>query len=149
MWKENSRGGDRVGCVLRAAPLAAILVWSCAGCTTGPANDGIAGDYVATKFLAITSNATVDLLAVGASLTLVLTSSGTVSGALSVPDTEFGPGLSADMAGTYTTTGTTARFHQAADTFVRDMSWVFQGNTLAASGNAGGGVSVTVILTRQ
>jgi hypothetical protein len=134
---------------LAIMPVVAVLIWSCGGETGTSTNEGIAGTYVATTFQAATTDVTVDLLAAGASLTLTLTPAGAVSGTLNVPDTQFGPGVSASMTGTYTRTGTTVRFTQSADTFVRDLSWTVQGNTLVASGNAGGGVSVTIVLTKQ
>jgi hypothetical protein len=128
----------------------AIVVLTLPGCDGTPQDSGasIAGQYSATTFIASQGETEVDLLAAGGSLDLTLGPSGTVSGELNIPETEFGDGFVANMAGTYTLTGTTVTFNQPADTFVRDLPWTVEGVTLHTTGNAGGGAVVAVVLTR-
>jgi hypothetical protein len=52
------------------------------------------------------------------------------------------------MAGTATMNGNSVEFNQAADTFVRDLAWIFDGNTLAAAQTVSG-VTLVITLTRQ
>jgi len=73
---------------------------------------------------------------------MTLTSSGAVTGSLSIPASVGGP-LEADMAGTYVIEGSSITFDQDADTFVRDADWTWSNGVLTGSfGPASGGISV-------
>jgi hypothetical protein len=60
-----------------------------------------------------------------------------------------GTAFSASMAGTVVQTGTTVRFEQTADTFVRDLTFTVVGNTLQTTSQVAGAGSFTITLTRQ
>lgn len=130
-------------------PLVMVLA-GCGNDSTGPTNASVAGPYVASVFTVRQgSGPTVDLLARGASIDVTLSASGGVTGQLVVPGTpEFGTGLTADLAGTYTISGNTLRFSQSADTFIRDIDWTIGDNVLTASGDAGGGAIAAVRLIK-
>lgn len=132
---------------VRSFAIAALLLATTTACgDDDPAapTGSIAGTYVATSFRVDGD----DLLGSGATLSLTLTSAGTVSGRLFVPEGEDGGALEADMVGTYELDGSTVRISQEADTFVRDATWTWLGDFLDGVW-AGSGVEVTVRLTRQ
>lgn len=107
-------------------PVALIFVIACSdGDPTGPTLSTVAGTYDATTFTVQGD----DILAAGASLTLVLGEGGAVGGNLLVPATAGGP-LDADMTGTWTLVGDSISITQAADTFVRDADWRWAGGVL-------------------
>ena len=65
-----------------------------------------------------------DWLARGAFLDLTINADGVVEGQLFIPDGQAnGTPLNADMFGSWSLKGSTVRFSQAADTFVRDMGF--------------------------
>ena len=123
--------------------LSLLIVFSSASCGSdpvAPTMETIAGAYEATSFVAEGA----DILAAGGSLSLVLDANGTVSGSFFVPASVGGP-LQADMAGTYSISGTSVAFTQEADTFVRDASWIWMNGVLEGSfGTGPGAVSVSL-----
>jgi hypothetical protein len=92
------------------------------------------GSYHATKLAAKQGSSTTDLLAGGAQISLVLTSTATTTGTIVIPAAYSESGTEETLAldGTYTyDPGTgTVTFDQAADTFVRDMTWNAGGTKL-------------------
>ncbi len=109
----------------------------------------VAGSYVATTFTSQDSTGLTDWLGRGASVSLTLTASGATAGHLFVPGgAENGSDLSADMAGTWTLSADTVRFSQTADTFVRNMAFVFAGNQLSGQDSYSGTV-VRLVVTKQ
>ncbi len=112
---------------------------------------GVAGDYSTTTFtLREGTNPVVNMLARGGSIEVTLTATGGVTGQMIIPDTpEFGDAFTTNLVGTFTVTGSTLRFTQSADTFIRDFIWTIEGQTLTSSGDAGGGILAEVTLTRQ
>ena len=109
---------------------------------TGPMAEA-AGTYVATTFVEKDGN--VDHLAAGLTLTLRLRESGTTSGSFFVPDGgEEGEDVLADLAGTWTREGDEVEFDHAADTFIRDVVWVYEDGTLSLDNS-----ELTVVLTRE
>lgn len=111
-----------------AAILAAAL--TLAACSDGPTAgespmQRLAGSYAEHTFTITESGRTTNLQAQGASLDIVLDSSGTTSGRLVVPGV-----LDASMAGTWTLKADTVRFNQTADTFVRDMPFLLRAERL-------------------
>lgn len=123
----------------RIAPL--VIILAILGCdsdpTSGPTPDSIAGTYTAISL----QTPSADILAQGASLTLILRSDRTVDGNLTIPEEAGGP-LSESMAGTYTLAGNALRFTQTADTFVRDAEWTINGGELR--GDWDGNVTATL-----
>ncbi len=83
--------------------------------------------WFSVEFVIVDStNAVIDVYQAGGYLALSLNSDSTVLGALHVPASVNGGSiLDADMAGTFSTHGDSVFFHQAADTFVRDMPFIF------------------------
>jgi hypothetical protein len=124
------------------AGMAAVL-----GCYDGPTGpEPLTGTYVATTMMITPAGGeTVDLLADGASLTIVFGSGYTMTGTLSMPDEE----LDESMDGTYLRRRNTLEFVQTADTFVRDLTWAIGANTLTASDQTLQDVEFEVVLTRQ
>jgi len=121
---------------------------ACSGDVVTPTTTTVAGAYTATVFTTTTGGITTDQLAAGSSLALSLTAAGAVTGRLFVPGgAEGGGNLDADMVGTWTLTGSTVDFNQAADTFVRDMSFVATENRLTGDATFGG-TNVHVVLTK-
>jgi hypothetical protein len=118
--------------------------------TQTPQADTLAGTYTATTFrVTPTGQAMIDVLAQNGSLVLTIASDNSTSGSLLVPSTvPGGTALLASMLGTATRTGTTVRFQQTADTFVRDLTWTISGKTLQVSDLAAGSARFTVTLTK-
>jgi hypothetical protein len=105
--------------MLRRAGLLFALV-SC-GDSFEPTVDSVAGTYHATTFTFDGGSGATDLLAAGASVTVTLAPDGTTSGRMFVPGVGAqGGDLDADLAGTWTLSGTTVAFDHEADTFMRD-----------------------------
>lgn len=143
----------RRACLAVAAAGAAA---GAAGCRNATAPSPLAGTYRATTFhvTAPEQSAPTDVLGKGGGLTLSITSDHTVRGTLVVP--EGVPGLAArtaDMTGTAELPSAhEVRFRQAAPTFVGDLVWTADGNTLRVLSMPAGGATVTgrvtVTLTR-
>ena len=110
----------------------------------------IAGTYTATVFrVTPTGQPTIDVLAQGGSLSITIAADNTASGTLSIPASVAGTPFTASMTGTVVQTGSTVRFEQTADTFVRDLTFTVVGNTLQATNQVAGVGSFTITLTRQ
>jgi hypothetical protein len=92
------------------------------------------GLYHATKLAVNEGSSTTDLIAGGAQVAIVLTSSGTTTGAMVIPAaySESGTEETLSLDGTYTyDAGTgTVTFAHVADTFLRDMAWKAGGKEL-------------------
>jgi hypothetical protein len=132
--------------LLKPARLIAIaLIIGCSD-STDPSTTSVAGAYTATTFTSTqtTTNTTTNHLSEGASLVIVLASAGTTTGALVIPT----DGVDESMAGTWSLSGSTVSFLQAADTFMNDMDFVVQGNTLVGD-QTFAGTRIQVTLTRQ
>jgi hypothetical protein len=131
-----------------ASGLVVALSMACDGDLFSPSVENVAGSYSATSFTTTTGGVTTDQLAGGASFTITLATNGTTSGRLFVPGGDEGGGdLDADLAGTWTLTGTTVEFAQTADTFVRDMPFTASRNRLQGEATFSGTV-VRVTLTK-
>ena len=149
-------------CMLRhlvlenAGPLLALAL-SLGGCTvqvTPPTIADMAGSYAATTFTTSANGMTQDRLAAGASVTLTLTPSRTTTGRLYVPGgADDGSDLDADLRGTWSLggyLGNTVTLSHAADTFLRDMDFIFYSGDRSLRGEGTFGSStVRVILERS
>jgi hypothetical protein len=93
------------------------------------------GTYVATVLLGPGNE---DLLAAGGSLTLMLGADGSVAGSFFIPASLGGPNT-VDMAGTFSLAGNVVTFSQSADSFVRDVDWIWADDGLEANWDTGVG----------
>ena len=140
----------------RPAILSSLAVLSCSnelcGCSPVPYSP-IAGVWAATQFLVTpTGQPQIDALTAGGSMTITVFSDNSTGGSLSLPATVTGgAALIASMAGTATfQSNTEITFDQAADTFVRDLTWQLVGTTgLMVSNQVAGSASFSITLTRQ
>ncbi len=130
----------------QALLLVAVACWASCGDPSSP--DSIAGNYIANTFT-LSGDLVADVLDEGGHLTITLNADNTMSGNLFVPaSASGGDKMDASMAGTHSVVGDTVTFNQDADTFVRDLSWIFDGSELSAT-ESFSGVTVTVVLGRQ
>jgi hypothetical protein len=108
----------------------------------------VVGTYTATAFtVKPTGLATIDVLAAGGTLSIVLKDDMTTTGSIHVPAAVQG-GFDASLAGTYVLSGNTITFTQAADSFVRDIAWTVDGNTITGV-FTDTDASVSVTMTRS
>ena len=133
---------------LRKLALALGLA-SLAACGDDPVSVELLANYTATVLTATpTGQAPIDVLAAGGNLPMALYSDSTTTGQLVIPASVNGTAIDASMAGTFTRTGNTVTFDQAADTFVRDMTFTITGPALAGSQNFGA-VTITITMIQQ
>ncbi len=113
-----------------------------------PTEDSVAGTYTATTFIVTNTTPPTDLLALGMTLTLTLTSDGTTTGRLFMPGGgDNGVDLDEDLTGNWTLSGRSVTFDQSADTFVRDAIFRVGANTLTTEGTFGD-TSLRLVLTK-
>jgi hypothetical protein len=131
---------------LGAWSVAALALAACGGDDGfSPTPATVQGTYNASRFTATNSQGSVNLLALGATVHVVLNADGTTTGHLSVPDLGLGEGaIEADLTGTWTLSGNTVTFNQTADTFIRDADFTAAQNSLDGEGTFDG---TTVHLT--
>jgi hypothetical protein len=127
---------------------AMLSVAASGGCSTEPSE--VSGTWVATVFSVTPSGeATIDLLAAGATLTITIDAENMTTGSLDIPAGVGGAEpFSASMAGTAIVSETTLTFDQSADTFVRDLVWSRGALTLTVTNQSIGGDVWTITLTR-
>jgi hypothetical protein len=103
-------------------------------------------------FTTTTNGVATDHVAAGAEVRLALSPDGTTSGRLFIPDAPDGNGgtadFDADLAGTWSKTGDTISLRHAADTFLRDMPLLENGDQLVGD-RTFGTVRVRLTLVRQ
>jgi hypothetical protein len=84
-----------------------------------------------------TSSGTIDLLATGSEISVTLAPDGTTTGRLFIPDVgEGGTDVEGDLTGTWTLSGSTVTFDQAADRFIRDVEFTAERDRLTSEGTA-------------
>ena len=129
--------------------LVGFIAVTLASCDDDPTAPGAPdGAYEATAWTAIEGGVTTDVLAAGGTFDIVLTPQGGTTGLLFIPGSVTGEGdLESSLVGTWTQTGSVIDFHHAADTFVRDMSFVIDGATLVGD-RTFGDLRIRVTLTR-
>ena len=113
------------------AALIAVSIMACGG-DKGPTNPGdgvtVAGTYTATQWVTTGGSGQTNQILAGSTLTITLLANGTTTGHLHVAASGGNPTFDADMAGTWTQTGTNVDFTQSADTFVRNMAFALVAN---------------------
>lgn len=126
---------------------ALALVLACADDPIVPAA-GVPGQYHATRFTVARSGVPVNLLAVGASLSLVLADDHTTAGRLIVPaGGAGGTPIDQSLSGSWSASHDTVFFAGPADTFIRDVPFLVRGAMLVADDSAGD-ARVQVILSK-
>jgi len=131
--------------------LASALVLTLSACRNTAALDPIVGTFLATTFTVTPAGeATLNALALGSTLGINVANNLVTAGTLVMPpNVTGGPTIVASMAGTAVVTGSTVRFAQTADTFVRDLTFTLVGNQLQALNQVVAGTQYTLVLTRQ
>ena len=131
--------------------LAVVVLLGASACRRATDPDPLVGTYLATTFLVTPSGQGVlNVLALGGTLGLNVANNYVTSGTLIVPaSVNGGSTFTASLAGTATRTGSSVRFTQSADTFVRDLTFTLAENRLEAVDQVVGGTRYNIILTRQ
>jgi len=135
-----------------ASALALVAVVGCTGNVSDPvAPSPAAGTYVATQFLVTPDGAVapIDVLSAGGSLTVTVNADKSVSGTLHVPANVLGSEFTTSMAGTLVVGGGGVEFQQAANSFVRALTWTVGTNWFTVVNQHAGTASYTITLTRQ
>ena len=126
---------------LGAWSLAAVALAGCGGDDNGfsPSVANVAGTYNASQFTATASGQPVNLLALGATVHVVLNPDGTTTGHLSVPDVLGTGPIDADLAGTWTLSGSTVTFSpNDPNSIIGDADFTAAQNSLEADGTFDG-----------
>ena len=96
-----------------------------------PTIDNVAGSYSAATLTVTSPSGTVDFLALGAEVDVILAANGTTTGHLFVPGGgENGEDFEADLTGTWTLADSTVTFDHEGDTFIRDVDFTVTRNQL-------------------
>lgn len=106
----------------------------------------IAGTYTATQLTTTTGGVTTNQLAAGASVTLVLSPDGSTVGRLFVP-ASTSPALDVSLNGTWSLSNRDVDLTSSADTFLRDMLFRVDGNTLVGD-QTFGATRIQIVLTK-
>jgi hypothetical protein len=110
-----------------------------------PTVEDVAGSYTASAF----TLGSVDLLALGATVTATLNADGTTAGQLFVPGgAEDGGDLDEDLEGTWSLSGTTVTFSPSASTVLTDVEFAVAPNTLTGEGTYLGSV-LRLVMTKD
>jgi hypothetical protein len=105
---------------------AAAIAVSIVACSDSfkPTTESVVGDYNLQSLTTTDTSGTTDWVAAGSTLTLTIAANGTTTGNLFIPGAAEGGGdFNADMAGTWSLSGSVITIDQTADTFVRDMDF--------------------------
>jgi hypothetical protein len=118
--------------MVKTAPifLGIAAMIACGSDSTGPPSP-LVGSYNAVVFVTTGSSGQTNQILAGSTLSINLSPNFSTTGHLHVAASAGAPALDADMAGTWTQTGSTVTFSQAADTFVHNMNF-----TVAAAGSS-------------
>lgn len=141
------------------ALLLAVLALPLAACggdsPTGPTTESVAGSYRATTLTVSLPGASFDLLALGATLDLVLNRDGTMTGALRLPDlppelgeSEDPTDLNEDLAGSWRLDGSTVILNPTGDTLLDGTQLRVNGRRLGTTQNTTDG-SLRVVLEKR
>jgi len=110
--------------VMKLSPIVVgIAAMIACGSDSAAPPSALVGTYNAFTFTTTGSSGQTNQLSAGSTLTINLAANGSTTGHLHVVASGSNPVLDADMAGTWTQTGNSVTFSQAADTFVRNMTF--------------------------
>jgi hypothetical protein len=133
--------------IRRGAALCLVLALAACGDDDGgfsPTVEDVAGSYTATTF----TLGSVDLLALGATVTATLNADGTTTGRLFVPNGAEDGDLDEDLEGTWSLSGTTITFSPSASTVLTDVDFAAGPNTLTGEGTYLGNV-LRLVMTKD
>lgn len=135
--------------VLLGVAFASAASLSCGELAPGP--DNLAGAYLPSVFLITPAGKPqIDVLLQGGSLNISITSTNTTSGQLSLPASVTGTTpLLELMTGEAVVTGSTLQFQQAADTFIRNLTWTVKRDTLEAVNQLVAGTTYTIRMPKH
>ena len=135
--------------VRAASALAIVCSLSCGELTPGPEN--FAGAYLPSVWLVTPAGQPqMDVLLKGGSLSITITSTKTTTGQLSLPASVTGTTpLLQSMSGEAVVTGSTLKFSQPADTFVRDLTWTVKRDTLEVVNQVVNGTTFTIKMPKH
>ena len=142
------------GSLMRISPvfLVAAAMIACGGSDSTSPSGSVAGSYTATQFITTGSSGQTNQILAGSTLVINLAGNGTTTGHLHLAAQGGNPAFDADMAGTWSQSGTTVTFSQTADTFVRNTNFtaVANGSTwaLEGTGSFSGTAAVQITLTQ-
>lgn len=132
-----------IQCIFLSLLVLGIFAFS--GCDSTENDVGVAGNYEANQFTVQIEGEAVDVLSAGGFIEMTLRESGAVSGRLFIPEAlTAGEENDFSLEGTYTISGDVVTFDHEADTFIRDVEWVFGNGTLRTETDG-----ITVVLQRQ
>ena len=106
----------------------------------------VAGTYTATQLTTTTGGVTTNQLAAGATVTLVLNADGSAGGRLFVPASTI-PGVDVSLNGTWGYSNGDVDLTSTADTFLQDMLFRVEGNTLVGD-QTFGTTRIQIVLTK-
>jgi hypothetical protein len=139
--------GGPVALLRHGIVVLAITALVALGCSSTEPDLDSTLNYEATTWL-ITGAISADAKAEGATLSLVLTNGGRVTGSLFMPaSVAGGAAVNANMAGSWAKRGDTIRFSQISQTFVSDFAWLLTPLDLSAADSVDGSF-YDVVLSR-
>ncbi len=108
-------------------------------------DETIVGSYTATKFTYASGGTPKDALAEGATIHLTIANDLSTSGTMSIPASVTGTSaLSVGLLGTAAKTGDSVQLNLVQDSFLRDMTFNFDGSALNGASTFSG---TTVVIT--
>lgn len=103
-----------------------------------PSEENVAGTYSAAEFTLTDADGTLDLLALGAEVDVILAADGTTSGHLFVPGGgEGGEDFESDLTGTWSLDGSIVTFGQAGDNLLPDVEFMASRDRLTGEATFG------------
>ena len=115
-----------------------------------PTVDDVAGTYTASVFTLTSGDTEIDLLSIGATVTVTLNADGATTGRLQVPAGVGGPdAIDEDLAGTWTLSGTTVTFTPSTSSLLTDVDFAVGPSTLTGEGIYQGAVLLLVLTKDQ
>jgi hypothetical protein len=135
----------------RALALVLLSLLVAGACRNPEDPDPLVGTYFATTFTMSTpGQAAVNVLSAGGSVGLNVANNYVVTGTMIIPASVNGGATRiVSMNGMLDTAGTGIHFVQAADSFVRDLTFTLVENRLEAVNQTVDGTTYELILTRQ
>lgn len=106
------------------------------------------GTYGATTFVTTTNGVSTNHIANGSTIVITLASGGTTSGQMHFVASGGDPAFDANLAGTWTRSGSTVTFDHAADTFIKDMPFIYTVLSMSGDMTLTSGTRIQLTLSR-